>query len=407
MKKLFITGLIIFWTIVVSLLTAGLLLYEYDSKNIASEKDNGFVDETVKTEIIGNVASVVNTQIVDDGSITYKTVLQTIEKQQFLGISIVSGHNTRNDCWMIISNKVYDVGEYIPFHPGGEQEIVDYCGTDSTELFLSDAGAGHKHSASAKVLLGNYFKANIGDPWGTITVTEEVRVPVSGGQGTDSSVQNDLNTNSSTPALVTTPVSTPTPTPESIPTPAPEPTPEPIPTPTPEPTPTSGFTASLVSAHNSANDCWLIISGRVYDVTQYVPFHPGGQNVIIDNCGTDSTILFTSDAGVGKKHSTKAHDLLANYYVGDFQAGGSTTTLPSAPAPSTTPPPSIPPTTPPPTTSISYQLYEDVILSQYPGATNFKIKIKDDGLVEVKFLYNNESYKAKINSQYQIVKIED
>jgi len=79
-----------------------------------------------------------------------------------------------------------------------------------------------------------------------------------------------------------------------------------------------GITAAEVATHNNSNDCWLIISGKAYDVTQYIPFHPGGQSDITNNCGTDSTTLFTSDAGQGHRHDNSAHNLLNNYYVGDI-----------------------------------------------------------------------------------------
>ncbi len=34
-------------------------------------------------------------------------------------------------------------------------------------------------------------------------------------------------------------------------------------------------TKEEVKKHNSAADCWIIINDRVYDVTQFVPRHPG------------------------------------------------------------------------------------------------------------------------------------
>lgn len=44
--------------------------------------------------------------------------------------------------------------------------------------------------------------------------------------------------------------------------------------------------------HNRSNDAWMVINGKVYDVTQYIPFHPGG-NKILMGVGKDGTELFS------------------------------------------------------------------------------------------------------------------
>ena len=48
-----------------------------------------------------------------------------------------------------------------------------------------------------------------------------------------------------------------------------------------------------VAAHDKPDDCWLVVSGQVYNVTDFVPTHPGG-NMIYVNAGKDSTFLFES-----------------------------------------------------------------------------------------------------------------
>ncbi|KAF2075386.1 hypothetical protein CYY_003310 [Polysphondylium violaceum] len=51
------------------------------------------------------------------------------------------------------------------------------------------------------------------------------------------------------------------------------------------------FTAEEVSKHNRRDDCWLIINGKVYNVSSYVSLHPGG-DAIMANAGKDSTEIF-------------------------------------------------------------------------------------------------------------------
>ncbi|MFA6088907.1 MAG: cytochrome b5-like heme/steroid binding domain-containing protein [Candidatus Woesearchaeota archaeon] len=81
---------------------------------------------------------------------------------------------------------------------------------------------------------------------------------------------------------------------------------------------TNGFSLTDVSFHNTANDCYMIIDGKVYDVISYVSSHPGGKAILM-GCGKDATQLFeTRPSGSGTPHSSKARELLNQYYIGDL-----------------------------------------------------------------------------------------
>ena len=77
---------------------------------------------------------------------------------------------------------------------------------------------------------------------------------------------------------------------------------EPQPTQTAEPTQApeetvNGFTLAQVSERNSAAECWVVIDGGVYDLTQWIRSHPGGSGAILNLCGKDGTSSFTSQHG--------------------------------------------------------------------------------------------------------------
>ena len=88
----------------------------------------------------------------------------------------------------------------------------------------------------------------------------------------------------------------PAPTPAAAqPTPAavaPAATPTPSPTPTAEVTTQAGYTMAKVKENNSSASCWSVINGNVYNLTQWINSHPGGQSVIRGLCGVDGTSSF-------------------------------------------------------------------------------------------------------------------
>lgn len=44
-----------------------------------------------------------------------------------------------------------------------------------------------------------------------------------------------------------------------------------------------------VGKHNSRESCWVIIHGRAYDVTEFLPEHPGGAKIILKYAGKDAS----------------------------------------------------------------------------------------------------------------------
>ncbi|OAA44430.1 Aldolase-type TIM barrel [Metarhizium rileyi] len=49
---------------------------------------------------------------------------------------------------------------------------------------------------------------------------------------------------------------------------------------------------SEISQHNNAKSCWVIIHGKAYDVTDFLPEHPGGSKIILKYAGKDATEEF-------------------------------------------------------------------------------------------------------------------
>lgn len=62
----------------------------------------------------------------------------------------------------------------------------------------------------------------------------------------------------------------------------------------------------------------MAIDGGVYDVTNYAPKHPGGDD-IFEGCGKDATSLFNARPGErNTPHSPTAAQMLQTLKIGDL-----------------------------------------------------------------------------------------
>ncbi|MFA6272319.1 MAG: cytochrome b5-like heme/steroid binding domain-containing protein [Patescibacteria group bacterium] len=184
----------------------------------------------------------------------------------------VATHNAKTDCWLIINNKVYDVTDYLRSHPGGQAIVLPYCGKDATQAFDTKAGQG-SHSQNAIEQLGALYVGDLNQ--NNIVVTNS---------------NANSNTNSSVITVNSAVLS---------------------------------FSTALVAEHSTPTDCWLIIDSGVYDVSNYLISHPGGQSIIIPYCGKDATQAFATQGGQGS-HSSFASSQLSDYRIGTI---GSATTI--------------------------------------------------------------------------------
>uniref|UniRef100_A0A023GCB0 Putative cytochrome b5 ixodes scapularis cytochrome b5 n=1 Tax=Amblyomma triste TaxID=251400 RepID=A0A023GCB0_AMBTT len=71
------------------------------------------------------------------------------------------------------------------------------------------------------------------------------------------------------------------------------------------------YTLQDVCQHCHHNDCWIVIHNRVYDVTNFLNKHPGGEEILWEHAGRDATLAFT-----GTGHTLEAVSLLQQYCIG-------------------------------------------------------------------------------------------
>ncbi|HRH25430.1 MAG TPA: cytochrome b5-like heme/steroid binding domain-containing protein [Parcubacteria group bacterium] len=75
---------------------------------------------------------------------------------------------------------------------------------------------------------------------------------------------------------------------------------------------TGGITLAQISSHSSRSSCWSAINGVVYDLTSWIPNHPGGEGTILGLCGRDGTQSYNGQHG-GK---TKIFNILTGFKIG-------------------------------------------------------------------------------------------
>eukprot|EP00929_Paragymnodinium_shiwhaense_P039938 TRINITY_DN208_c0_g2_i1.p1 TRINITY_DN208_c0_g2~~TRINITY_DN208_c0_g2_i1.p1 ORF type:complete len:536 (-),score=158.63 TRINITY_DN208_c0_g2_i1:46-1653(-) len=73
------------------------------------------------------------------------------------------------------------------------------------------------------------------------------------------------------------------------------------------------YTLSDIAKHNTPEDCWVAVHGKVYDLTDFIPKHPGG-DVIGITSGKEATVFFET------YHLRPVSvDIIKQYQVGTLQ----------------------------------------------------------------------------------------
>ncbi len=85
----------------------------------------------------------------------------------------------------------------------------------------------------------------------------------------------------------------------------------PKPTTTTTTTTSSGITLTTIAKHNNRSSCWSAVNGNVYDLTSWIPNHPGGEQAILSMCGVDG-----SNGYNGQHSGGKPARILAGFKIG-------------------------------------------------------------------------------------------
>ncbi|KAF9391899.1 hypothetical protein CPB97_005026 [Podila verticillata] len=67
----------------------------------------------------------------------------------------LSQHTSRDNLFLVIHDKVYDVSGFIDEHPGGEEVMLDEAGRDATDSFEDVGHSDEAHDIMTKLYVGD------------------------------------------------------------------------------------------------------------------------------------------------------------------------------------------------------------------------------------------------------------
>ncbi|XP_013414778.1 cytochrome b5 reductase 4 [Lingula anatina] len=74
-------------------------------------------------------------------------------------------------------------------------------------------------------------------------------------------------------------------------------------------------TTEELAKHNTVNNCWMAVRGKVYNITPYFEYHPGGVDELMKGAGKDGTQLFD------EVHKwVNIESMLESCYIGKLKA---------------------------------------------------------------------------------------
>lgn len=79
------------------------------------------------------------------------------------------------------------------------------------------------------------------------------------------------------------------------------------------------FTRTAVSKHNTRKDCWVILKDNVYDVTDFLDSHPGGDDLILEHAGGPVDDIMAD--GDSHEHSKAAYGMMEEFRIGRMLDG--------------------------------------------------------------------------------------
>jgi len=76
--------------------------------------------------------------------------------------------------------------------------------------------------------------------------------------------------------------------------------------------------AEITASHSSKKSCYVLLGHKVFDVTTFLPDHPGGDDLVLEYAGKDVTVILADV--LSHAHSESAYEILEDSLVGLLDA---------------------------------------------------------------------------------------
>ncbi|KAJ7560518.1 hypothetical protein O6H91_04G133500 [Diphasiastrum complanatum] len=82
------------------------------------------------------------------------------------------------------------------------------------------------------------------------------------------------------------------------------------------------FTTSEIHKHNSPEDAWIVVDGKVYNITEFVDIHPGGAEIIFEHISQADLgeLMRGSSHPEAHFHSQAAFRMLSQFMIGTVES---------------------------------------------------------------------------------------
>ena len=130
--------------------------FRFEHPTLAGQQEGGWMTRASgkpKSAGFGKLLEVVPQEVKEDKD--DKALNKDQGDVKLFTMEEVESHNTEEDVWIVIKDRVYDCTAYLELHPGGVDSIIINAGQDSTEDFVAI------HSSKATKMLEKFYIGNL------------------------------------------------------------------------------------------------------------------------------------------------------------------------------------------------------------------------------------------------------